>query len=244
MCKFRTVARLGRELSLLSSSLSEWLHGLIQSEIPNWCSCTPVIPAGLCDSQHQCDTIDKCNAIHYINTIYFDKSYARYTTKSFNSRIQWGLILYNALWFQKCSAMQFFRRCTHRSCLIIPPGSECWIPNVSLLTCTSESLRQMIAADKKIELYKVCHLCHMSQNLACKKEKTTSLYIISCLLLHKFHWLGLFFMIARTIQKMLGKLHKCWPGGNPGLGESKVAPVSKWRPRRLTRSPWPAHTPV
>ena len=29
MCKFRAVARIGRELSLLSSSLSEWLHGLI-----------------------------------------------------------------------------------------------------------------------------------------------------------------------------------------------------------------------
>ena len=35
MCKFRAVARLCRSLSLLSSSLSEWLHGLIQSEIPN-----------------------------------------------------------------------------------------------------------------------------------------------------------------------------------------------------------------
>ena len=73
MCKFLAVARLGRSLSLLSSSLSEWLHGLIQSEIPNWCSCTPVIPAGLCNSQHQCNTIDKCNAIHYIDAIKFDK---------------------------------------------------------------------------------------------------------------------------------------------------------------------------
>ena len=228
MCKFRAVARLAWSLSSLSSSLSEWLHGLIQSEIPNWCSCTPVIPAGLCNSQHQCNTIDKCNAIHNINAIQFDKcnvihnintiqfdkcnvihnintirfdkwnlihninaikfdmcnaihninamkfdkcnvihytnttrfdsakctsihqchtfrmhggslvqcSTRRHTTISFNSRIQWGLIQYNALWFQKCSVMQFFRRCTHRSCLIIPPGSECWIPNISLLSCT------------------------------------------------------------------------------------------------------------
>ena len=73
MCKFRAVARLGRSLSSLSSSLSEWLHGLIQSEIPNWCSCTPVIPAGLCDSQSQCNTIDNCamqftTSMQYIST--------------------------------------------------------------------------------------------------------------------------------------------------------------------------------
>ena len=107
MCKFRAVARLAWSLSSLSSSLSEWLHGLIQSEIPNWCSCTPVIPAGLCNSQHQCNTIDKCNAIQYINTIHLDKCHAIHNIDKIHFDMCNAIHNINVIHFDKCNAIHY-----------------------------------------------------------------------------------------------------------------------------------------
>ena len=126
MCKFQALARLGRSLSLSlsSSSLSEWLHGLIQSEIPNWCSCTPVIPAGLCNSQHQCNTIDKCNAIHYIDAIKFDKCNA--------------IHYINTIQFDKCNVIHYTNTTRFDKCKMHFNTSMSYISYAWRFTCSMQ----------------------------------------------------------------------------------------------------------
>ena len=96
----------------------------------------------------------------------------------------------------------------------------------------------MIAADKKIDLYKVC--ATFLRNLACQKKNNFPIYNI-LIIFAEVPSTWLVFHDCQNDSENVGENAQILAWGksctNPGLGESKVAPVCKWRPRRLTRSP-------
>ena len=90
----------------------------------------------------------------------------------------------------------------------------------------------MIAADKKIDLYKVCATF-------LQKTKFPIYHFLKIVAEVPSTWLV--FHDCQNDSENVGETAQILAWGksctNPGLGESKVAPVCKWRPRRLTRSP-------